>query len=93
MQPIEMPPIESDLHLDDIYVWHRTQTSVEERYEMRWTAAFDRSYRGVVVREGPYYDAYIEVTEDERTTVHWAPTQFPTAGNARAWVQNHMLHE
>jgi len=93
MQSIDMPPTASDLYLDDVYVWHRTETPIGERYEMRWTADLDRSYCGVVVREGPYYDAYIEVTEGERSTVHWAPAQFPTAGNARAWVQNHMLHE
>lgn len=93
MQAVEHTPADAELHFDDIYAWHRTQTPVGERFEMRWTTAPGRECCGVVLQEGPYYDAYIEVSEGGQTLVHWATSQFPTAGSGRAWVQNHMIHE
>ena len=96
MQPVESiaaAPSDPELHFDDIHAWHRTQTAIGERFEMHWTASPGRECSGVVLQEGPYYDAYIEVSEEGHTLVHWAASQFPTAGSARAWVQNYMIHE
>ena len=87
---IDTPADDAELHLDDLYTWHYISTPIGERYEMRWQVGACRECKGVVVREGPFYDAYIETCDGERTTVQWALSQFHTAGDARAWVQNHM---
>jgi hypothetical protein len=91
MTSADTPAGDAELHLDDLYTWHYTPTSIGERYEMRWQAGPCHDCVGVVVREGPYYDAYIEVRDGDQTKVQWAATQFRTAGDARAWVQNHMI--
>jgi hypothetical protein len=87
---VEMPA-ESSLHTDDVYTWECIPTPLGERYELKWCTERNGDCRGIVMQTGPYYDAYIEVRFGTGSTTQWAQMQFETAGDARAWVQNHMV--
>lgn len=91
MAALSSESAETVLHTDDVYTWRYIPTAIGERYELDWPVAPCGDCRGVVLRTGPYYDAYIEVRFGTGNTTEWARTQFPTAGAARAWVQNHMF--
>jgi hypothetical protein len=82
----------SALHTDDVSIWQDIPTPQGERYELEWPAVSSGSWRGVVVQTGLLFDAYIEVRFGSGTTTRWAQMQFRAAGDARAWVHNHMVN-
>ena len=91
MQSISTVASLAQPHPDLLYTWEDRSTPELERYELRWQTVPCRNCHGVVQRVMDYYYAYIEVCDGTRIVEQWARELFQTVGEARAWVQDHIV--